>query len=244
MPLRPAFLALAACALLARTAAPALAGTSTLPLLPLELGNHWEYMGVGGTPNQEAITGTLTIRGREVTVKTYLSGPNAGLENWWLTGPNGEVLLAGFDNPTATLALAYEPPITICGGTPALGDSWTTNFIAYALPSMTPSAGLGITYGVLEDAPVTVPAGTFPCFGVGQIAPGGAAALMSSHGLTLDGRVASGALKPAANVATEWLSRGIGVVQFNSGDLFQLTGYGNPTPTRATTWGMLKRLYR
>ena len=128
MKLRSAFIALAACALFARCAAAA-----TLPLLPLDIGNHWEYVGALGTVDAEAITGTRVILGRTVTVKSYLQGPNAGLQNWWLTGPNGEVMLAGFDSPSATFTLGYEPPITMCGGAPALGDSWLTHVVAYDL---------------------------------------------------------------------------------------------------------------
>ena len=59
MHLRAAFLALAMCALIARFAVPASAATP--PLLPLELGNHWEYVSALGTVDAQAITGTRTI---------------------------------------------------------------------------------------------------------------------------------------------------------------------------------------
>ena len=133
MQLRPALIALAACAVIARCAVSQSAAAATPPLLPLEIGNRWEYLGASGTVYTEAITGTRVILGRTVTVKSYLAGPDAGLQNWWLTGPNGEVLLAGADRPDAAVLWAYEPPITYCGGSPALGDSWLTHVVAYDL---------------------------------------------------------------------------------------------------------------
>lgn len=243
MSLRSAVLALVACALLARFAAPASAGT-TLPLLPLEMGNHWEYVSPGGTVVQEAISGTRSVLGRTVVAKSYLAGPDAGIENWWMTGPNGEVLLAGFDRSVDSFTIGYEPPITWCTGSPAIGVTWTTHVVAYNMATMLVDSEFDVTLGVFEDASLTVPAGTFPTFGVGWVVQPATPAFASSRALGLDGRTGSAALRPATGMVTDWYSRGIGVVQYSSNELFQLTGYGNPTPTRATTWGMLKQLYR
>ena len=244
MQLRTVLIALAACALIARVAVPASAA-ATPPLLPLEIGNHWEYLSASGTVYAEAITGTRVVLGRTVTVKSYLAGPDAGLQNWWLTGPNGEVLLAGADRPDAGVLWAYEPPITYCGGSPALGASWLTHVVAYDLLTSGVFAEFDITFVVIEDVTLTVPAGTFPSFGVGQIVAGNVAPLASSRGFTLDGRLASSALKATASTASDWFSPGVGVVQlFTNSELFRLTGYGNPTPARTTSWGMLKQLYR
>jgi hypothetical protein len=36
----------------------------------------------------------------------------------------------------------------------------------------------------------------------------------------------------------------VGVVQYNTSDLYQLVGFGQPTATLASSWGAIKRLYR
>ena len=140
-----------------------------LPMLPLEVGNHWDYIGASGAHQVETITGTQTVLGRTVFVKSYAEGLDAGLENFWLTGPSGEVLLAGFNSPGFGYALAYDPPITICGNAPSVGDTWTTHTTVYNLADMSVFTVLDITFGALEAVSLSVPAGTFPCIGVGQV---------------------------------------------------------------------------
>ena len=44
--------------------------------------------------------------------------------------------------------------------------------------------------------------------------------------------------------AIRWWSDGVGRVQYQSSDLYQLTSYDMPTPTFHTTWGAVKRLYQ
>ena len=232
---------------LGATAAPAHpmgGGTPPEPMMPLEIGNRWEYQGTGGLQQVETITGTRVVLGRTVWVKSYTVGPDAGLDNWWLYDAGGQLLLAGFDNTGLGLALGYEPPIVYCGSTPSLGDLWPTHVIAYTLPSMAVYDEFDITFGLLENLPLTLPAGTFPSFGVGQVAAPVTPAFSAARGVTLDGRRLAPALKAATTNATDWFSPGVGLVQYQSIDLFQLTGYGSPTAVRATSWGMLKQLYR
>jgi hypothetical protein len=233
--------ALAFVLLLAACTRPALAGVLQ-PMLPLEIGNHWEYRSVGGAVQVETITGTRTVLGREVFVKTYSFGPDAGVDNWWQTGPGGEVLLAGFDRHDG-FSLGYDPPITMCGGSPTPGDAWTTHVVAYDMTDPSNHLEFDITFRALEVVSLSVPAGTFSSVGVGQDLPPVAKAFLAARGLALDGRRASAASKGATPTPTDWFSAGVGEVQYTSSDLFQLVGYGNPTPALQTTWGGLKRLY-
>ncbi len=227
----------------ARTAA----AVALPPMMPLDVGNHWEYVGPGGTIDVQGITGTLEVRGRTVAVKHEFQGPDAGLDNWWMTGPSGEVLLAGFDNPNIPLSLAYDPPIVYCGGAPILAETWTTTFVAYEMPGETVYGTGTATYSALELPTLTLPAGSFEAVAIGWIPNGPASTLASGIGtFTLDGHRVSATTKAAAATATprDWFARAVGVVQWSNGDLYQLTSFGNPTPTLASTWGRLKALYR
>src|SRR5712691_5245979 len=83
------------------------------PWMPLGLGTRWEYRGVAGSHQVETITGFPGLHGRTVAAKYYSEGIDAGLENYWLLAPDGSVLLAGFNTPSAGLAVLYEPPIRL-----------------------------------------------------------------------------------------------------------------------------------
>ena len=237
----PGSLALAA--LLALPARAALAGVMPTPMMPLDIGTQWEYASVSGVHEIETITGTRVVLGRTVFVKSFSSGPDNGIENWWQTGPAGEVLLAGFDRHDG-FTLGYDPPITLCGGTPTLGDLWPTHIIMYDMATMNVVGEYDFTFGALEDVSLTVPAGTFHCYGVGQVVPVTAKAILGARGLTLDGRRAATGPGAAASSATDWFSSGVGAVQTVSSDLFQLVSFSRPTPTLTSSWGRLKQLYR
>ncbi len=213
-------------------------------MLPLHVGNHWGYVTTSGTHQVETITGTRTLRGRTVFVKSYAEEPNVGLENYWLTGPEGEVLLAGFLRPGS--GVAYDPPIVLCGGAPVVGDTWPTHVTSYDLADSTLSQTFDITYGALEDVSLLVPAGRFPCIGVGQVVPGISLAVAGfvGDGLTLDGRRVTGLQVAAGGVPSDWYSPGVGVVQYGYIEMYRLEEYGVTTPALATSWGAVKASYR
>ena len=77
----------------------------------LPAAHHREPLGIprhGWLAPVETITGQTLVRGRVVAVKSYTDGPDAGLQNYWLLAPDGSVMLAGFSNPSAALAWAYD----------------------------------------------------------------------------------------------------------------------------------------
>jgi hypothetical protein len=234
--------ALALSAVLLSCALPVLAGVLP-PMLPLEIGNHWEYQSLGGDHQVETITGTATVLGRAVFVKHYAEGLNAGLENWWRIGPGGDVQLAGFDRHDG-FSLGYDPPLTFCGASPVLGDLWPTHVVAYDMATMAVYAEFDITFSALEDVSLSVPAGTFPSIGVGQVLAKAANPVLALRGLALDGRQLKTTPNTIASDATDWFSAGVGEVQYRSGDTYLLVSYGYPTPTLTTSWGALKRTYR
>jgi len=235
--------ALAACTVLAALFVPvsALAGD----WLPLSIGNRWEYRGVGGAHQVETITGQTTVRGRTVAVKYYAEGVDAGLENYWYLDPDGSVRLAGFKNPGG-LAYAYEPPVRILHAPPVVGIIDLPS--AIDVHDLLTDALLFTTffsYDVAEHVSLTLPAGTFDSWGVGQVITLPSPGLKSGSRLGIDGRtMASSGASIYSLDETDWFSEGTGDVQYRSSELMQLVAFGRPTPVLATSWGTLKRLYR
>lgn len=207
---------------------------------PLQIGNRWEYRGTGGSHQVEHITGTFTLRGRVVAIKHYDEGLDAGLENYWLIDPDGSVLLAGFTAADG-FGVAYEPPLRYLNGPPAVGAKPPQFVTAYNLSTNAVEFADYLQRDITEDVVLSLPAGSFHALGSGQLA---APALSARRVSTLDGR-ALPAAQPngSGTLSTDWYSEGVGVVQYNTSDLFQLVGFGQPTATLASNWGAIKRLY-
>jgi hypothetical protein len=233
----------ALCLLLALAVAPSNAGAGTWQ--PLATGSRWEYRGVGGAHQVETITGQTMVRGRVVAVKSYDEGVDAGLQNYWLLDANGSVLLAGFLNPSGATAWAYEPPIRLLPVPPAVGEQPFQAVDVYDLFTNTLVFHGSFRYDVTEEATLSLPAGSFHTFGIGRFIPLPGPALAKGGALTLDGR-----RLPAADPSiyiletTDWYAEDVGVVQYETGDLYQLVGFGLPTPTAKSSWAAIKRLYR
>jgi len=215
------------------------------PWLPLDVGNRWEYGGTGGAHQVETITGQRIVRGRVVSVKSYDEGPDAGLENYWLLDADGSVLLAGFMRPSGGLAWAYEPPIRLLPVPPIVGPQPFQNVVVYDLFTDAVVFNGSFRFDVLEDVMLTVPAGSFHAFGVGQAIPLPGPGVGSRPTLAADGRWL-GAGPPSIYLVetTDWFTEGVGEVQYKSDVLYQLLGFGRPTPTVHSSWGAIKRLYR
>jgi hypothetical protein len=236
--------ALAACAALATLLVPVRARAADW--LPLSVGNRWEYRGVGGTHQVETITGQTTVRGRTVAVKYYAEGVDAGLENYWYLDPDGSVRLAGFKNPSAGLAYAYEPPVRILHAPPVVGIiDLPSGIDVHDLVTDALLFTTFFSYDVAEHVSLTLPAGTFDSWGVGQVIALPSPGLKSGVRLGIDGRtLASSGASIYSLEETDWYSLGTGDVQYLSSELMQLVAFGRPTPVLASSWGKLKRLYR
>lgn len=236
--------ALLALSVLASTAVPGAAGAAWLPLA---LGIEWQYVDEFEDPNIQAITETVHIRGRRAFVKTYTGGADDGLLNFWQEGPDGSVLLCGYYRPAYPFGLVYEPPVKVFPGQPAVGLEWTTHTVAISIPDNAPYGEFDLYWAVAEEVAVQVPAGTFMCFGVGQVAPPALQATTRGVTLGLDGRITvpAGAQQddgPAS--ASEWYANGIGLVQYDTGSRFVLQSTNVTTPATTSSWGRIKRLYR
>jgi hypothetical protein len=210
---------------------------------PLAIGNRWEYRGTGGSHQVEHITGTFTLRGRVVAIKHYDEGLDAGLDNFWLLDPDGSVLLAGFMGADG-FGIAYEPPIRYLNGPPAVGAKLPQFVTAYNLQTNAVEFAGDLQRDITESVVLNLPAGSFSALGSGQLATAGPA-LAGRRAFALDGRaLPSTSSTVSGTLTTDWYSDGVGVVQYNTSDLYQLVGFGQPTATLATNWGAIKRLYR
>lgn len=234
---------IALAALLALAAGP---GGAHAAWLPLQVGFEWSYVDTGDDPHLEVITETGHVRGRPVYVKSYVGGQDDGLFNFWQEGPGGSVLLAGYYRPAYPFGLVYEPPVQVFPAQPSIGLSWTTHTVAIAIPDDAFYAEFDIDWSVQEQVTLQVPAGGFPCFGVGPVPPSPALAAPDGLALGLDGRVlaaAPSALAPGPSSATEWYADGVGLVQYDTGERYVLQSANLPTPAARSSWGRLKRLY-
>jgi hypothetical protein len=214
------------------------------PWLPLGLGTRWEYRGVAGSHQVETITGFPVLHGRTVAAKSYSEGVDAGLENYWLLAPDGSVLLAGFNNPSAALAILYEPPIRLLPVPPVVGPG---SFVTTTIFNLFTDAVLGtfpLRYDVSEEVQLTLPAGLFHTFGVGQAISLPSPQSVAGRTLSLDGRTIGRAGSSIFSVTTtDWFSEGVGEVQYLASDVYQLVSFGEPTATARSNWTAVKRLF-
>jgi hypothetical protein len=178
-----------------------------------------------------------------VAAKYYSEGVDAGLENYWQLGADGTVFLCGFSAAGGTFALAYEPPIAYLPGPPALGVSRTTNATAYNISDGSVYATLTIEFSILEEVDLSLPAGMFHALGTGQVVSTARAIVAGGRTFSPDGRSLGGATASLGSAATDWYADGVGDVQYQTSDLFQLVSFGLPTPTVLSSWSAIKRLY-
>ncbi len=207
--------------------------------LPLTIGNIWHYESLAGYSEDRVVTGTNTIRGTTTYVIDYQnSTSNTGLENYWTTGSEGDVLLWGWWLEFDGFGILWDPAILYLDAPLFLGKTWNVTTTGYELPDTTFFASFDITFQVVGEGMISVPAGDFFSFAitytVSAAAPGG------------DARALYGARIAAAfsGGPTDWYSDGIGQVQYDTDDLYQLVSFNVPTATQPTTWGGIKGLYR
>ncbi len=242
-----------ALALLVAAVLPLLPAVAPAAWLPLAVGNQWEYADqADDDPHSETITGKASVRGNQVFVKEYTGGLDDGLLNYWQEGADGSVLLCGYYKPWYPFGLVYEPPVQVFPGRPSLGLEWDTHTVAYSVPDDVFFGSFDTYWQVLGEYDFTTPAGTFHCFGVGEVAPPAVSAVVEGHVLALDGRELRPAAGPQATGPSPgfvWYSEGTGIVRFETrwfdeNIVYLLQSADGPTPARTITWGRIKGLYR
>jgi hypothetical protein len=218
---------------------PAAAPAGVPEYFPLQISNEWSYATPSGETEVRTVSGTTSIWGHEVFVIQYDSVTNAGLENYWSLGTDGDVFLHGAYRSVENFGLLFDPPIRFLDAPLSLGRNWSQEVRVFFLPDTTGGDTTTFHFTVYEAGPQNVPAGTFDSFGLGQ---GPFEPALSSLGpYTLTGELRE---SPAGSNATDWFSDGIGVVRYRSSGDFRLTSYSLPTLARSRTWGAIKATYR
>ena len=225
------YLGLALCAASAGSA-------SAESYFPLQLGNTWHYSSEKDGAEVQSISRTDVVHGRDVFVNSFVASKlNLGLDQYWFEGPDGDLFLVGFYRKLDGFGRLYDPPLLWLDAPLALGREWTSSSDVISLPDMTVLGTIQIGQRVYEAGPITVPAGTFEAFGVGQLIP------RTDPMETLASTRLDGTRPTAGTNASEWYAVGVGEIQYGFG-AFQLTAYEVPTEALASTWGRVKRAYR
>jgi hypothetical protein len=228
------------CPLLVATAASLLcaAGTRGETWLPLDNGFTWSYSGPAAAQTL-AVEGNATVLGRAVKSIHYSpSTENPGLRNFWSHGPDGDVVLHGFDRP-GELAFAYEPPIVILDVPPTVGQTWQQTIVVRDLFTSDSLYTFDVAFHVFAEQVVVVPAGTFDAIHLGQVLPT-AFAIPGGGTIGLDGARSS---EMRGGVERDF-AENVGVVRDPTAEASDLVSYGSPTAVAAENWGRLKNLYR
>lgn len=215
--------------------------TGAASYLPLCIGNSWEYE----SPSfweRATVERTTPLWGTEVYVIGYDdAGPSGDTENFWTSEPEGDVYIWGFRVPSDNSGILYDPPIPMVDAPLDLGKTWSCVFDAYLLPDTTYLATLEITFEVLEEGLINVPAGTFYAFGIDYVMNG------DPEVPALEGRSLAGypQVWGANRQAKDWWCAGVGEVQYMGygGQQFQLIAYELPTAAAVMSWGAIKAKY-
>ena len=213
-------------------------GVAYTDYLPLEPGILWMYQSVGGNQESMIVSGTRTLFGETVTVMdVFNSTSNEPLKNYWRRAEDGDVLLCGFfRDEEGGWGLAYDPPIRWVDAPVVLGATWACTTQVYELPGMVPADMMVLEYTVWWEGTLTTPLGDFPTVGIGFADPW--TAETAFRGCTPDGRIFSGRSEP-----DRWLCDGVGLVQYDTDDLYQLY-YWCIVPVEPLTWSRVKMLYQ
>jgi len=219
--------------------AAATAGTALAEdYLPLATGNFWSYISDNGQQEMRVVAGQVPIfQGYPYAIEYPISPANEGLVNYWSSEPDGGVLLWGFFRDG--WGYLYQPPIRIVDAPLSVGKTWTNTSDFYTLPDTTFHQTYDLTFTVFEEPELTVPAGVFPCFGIGTPDPTVKSGLRNRYTLW-------GELKTAkAGGPDGWFSLGVGLAQFSTDMLYQLETYtDHPVTVEVSSWGAVKALYR
>ena len=207
---------------------------------PLATGNFWSYLIDDGPLEMRVVGEPVPIHENQTyPIHHTISPENLGLINYWTSEEDGGVLLWGFWRDT--WGFLYQPAIQVVDAPLYVGKTWSNTVDIYALPDTTFYMTIELSYTVHEDPELTVPAGAFPTFGIGEPQPDPGAKTFLDGRFTFSGEIKS----DKRDLVDRWYSLGVGVVQEDLGSIYQLRTYtDHPVPVESSTWGSVKALYR
>jgi hypothetical protein len=206
---------------------------------PLATGNFWSYVAESGVEETRVVGEPVPIFQDNPYPLEYTIGDpdNQGLINFWTSESDGGVLLWGFERQT--WGILYQPPIRMVDAPLYVGKTWTVTADLYSLPDTVFYQTMEFSFMVHEDPELTVPAGEFPTFGIGDQAPATLALLGGRYNLM--GEITTN----KDSFVNRWYSLGVGLVQEHLDEIYQLeTWTDDPVGVEASSWGAVKALYR
>jgi hypothetical protein len=215
---------------------------------PLTPGLLWEYESAQGSTWTILAGGVQEVLGVPTRIlEETISIPELQLvQNFWTVDAQGLVFLHGAVNLTHPFVAAYQPPIQWLDAPLTVGASWGTTFDYYDnLAGGTPIGAGTVVFYCNDEADLTVPAGVFHAFEVGEIVP--PPPIMVRDGQVFDARGywLGKANKEEGRDEGRWYNDGTGLVQQDYlGEMFQLTSWNGPVAAQGASWGQVKSLYR
>lgn len=212
------------------------------PYFPLSEGWSWTYTGDGNDIASAWIEGVQQVQGIETTILhwQFTGVMNDYVEQYYTVDIEGNVFIHGGHAVDVGLIASYDPPILYLPSSLALNTEWCSTFQMYEDLEGTIPVGdsLEICFKVYSVDQLTVPAGTFMAYGVGQFLPG---TLMNP---SVERDVFGRRNDWIGRNASDWFAEDVGAVYFNIYQSFELVSWTEPpTPERSTTWGEIKALF-
>lgn len=209
--------------------------------LPLGPGSYWHYAGDAGDAFTRTVTSTLEMAGETVSV-VAVSGyaPDEGLEQYFTSEADGDVLLWGFYRSLEDWGLLYVPPLLLVDAPLSVGQRWSVVAEIFEIPG-NQSAGAWIGERVVQSEGLeTVPAGEFFARAIAWDLRGEAARALIAHGCDPSGR----RLAPGRELSPpEYWTLGVGILREETTQIWRLTDFDGPTPAATPSWSALKALY-
>jgi hypothetical protein len=217
---------------------------------PIDTGRFWIYSGPGGSPYSATIEDPESFAGSIVHPLQWDNGPREYLSQ----DQAGRVFHHGVTYPDGGYAV-FDPPYLLMDSELTLGHEWEAIFdIIEYNPDSVEVFRLRerSTFRVINFGPVDVPAGTFHAAEVLRTVerdPLARAAFPSGASLLSSARQGASIGQSLVFTIRKMYAEGIGwirrTVENGTSVLFELEDYGGgPTPTKASTWGAVKSLYR
>ena len=221
---------------------------------PLAQGTEWHYANDQSHTQSRVIVGHFEALGVDTVVRHEEIWQGETLidvfENYWTEDAGGDLYLHGAANLMGRWPIVYVPPILMVDAPLQEGNSWVTeNIMAYELDGTPVWGPFSYYLRVYSEGDVSVPAGTFYAYAVGDTAVQPGVREDSGHFFDIFGRRETGSALTGRgsrdNVRVEWYSENVGVVRHGP--------YSPPehnmelastTPIETASWGRLKALFR
>jgi hypothetical protein len=219
---------------------------------PLDMGAEWHYANELGQTHSRSMIGIQDVLGVETVIRHEEISESGAIidlfENFWTCDGEGDLYLHGAVNYMYGFEAAYCPPIMIVDSPLEYDKIWVTQDVQWCdLDGSNCGDPFDVAYIVCIEEEVSVPAGAFYSFGIGDYpAPPRLESLVGIQFDVFGRRLPTGG-RGSRFFARDWYSEGVGVVQYQyytEPEHMMRLEYWQATPVERGTWGRLKALYR